>query len=1255
MKSTTPEPETLRRLSTDQGHSDPRFNELLREAARAPLMTPRKTRPRWSEGSQLLGGRFTVRQFLGQGGMGVVYEADDRERRTRVALKALPYVDAAGIYRLKQEFRSLAGVCHPNLVRLHELFCDGGEWFFTMELVMGGAWLEYLGATTNQLSRQRVLGELATGIHAIHQAGKLHGDLKPTNVMVTREHRVVILDFGLASDQESHAVGRMPAEIIGGTPCYMAPEQGAGYPSSCASDWYAFGVMLFEVLTGELPFQGTLRTVLEQKRQQDAPRASTLRPEIPQDQDQLCAALLQRRPEARPGYEEIMRVLGEVPPVSEVQNRSRSLFVGRATELRVMEEALQVAEQGKTAVLFVHGPSGIGKSALVEEFLERLKDRPRVVLFTGRCHERESLPYKACDSLIDALSRHLSTLPQERTFGLLPGQVHALARLFPAIDRLPAVRAFQPQHVLPPDPTALQREAFEALKELLSNLAKEALPVLFVDDLQWGDVDGANLLSFVLSPPEPPPLLFIGAHRSGETGDGLKTLSSNIAMLKGTKVQEIALAALNAEESEVLARGILPESRSGESHTIAVEAEGSPFFVTELARHAALVEASGCRVTLDGLIRNRVAQLPVEERRLIEALSVATGPAAADHLGAVIGFDETLSGIERLEGAALLRRTSGPQRKVIFYHDRIRETVLSFMDAVSLRQWHARWAETLATSPTPDVDALATHFAGAGRTKEALHFTELAADRAMSGLAFDYAASLYQRALDLLPANAPSKGALFAKLGLALADAGRSRESAHALVHAADGQPASARIDLQMRAAEQALMGGDFDLGMSLLGETLPHYGLRLPKRGAGVLMGILGARLKLALVRRKPVEFDAPVSPIEDRRIEICSELGYLLYFFDPPLGFYYISLASACRLRSCKRSHRLAGLAMLAIDRANFHPEESEAIEGLLEQAITLARAHADAPDLAFTLIQAGLAWTNMVKPLSAADISVEALELLRRHCTGAFAVWGSQMAQRTLASILVHGGYFARQRKALDEARTENLRHRSLFQERFLDVMEITTKLAEDDPEGAERIAAGCWKKVTPGRFSFFDVYTVGAQALLDLYQDRPEAAHLCMEGHMSEIRRTGLLRSKTRHFEVLFWRGTAAVAAWLESAKRPTAAKAHHRAFRVARSSIRTLNRLDFGPARAVAQCLSGILALRAGDRSTSARLLRESITIFNTHQMPNSVAGVRRCLGILLGGGEGRAMVDEADAEMRSLGVRNPARLTAMWLPGFGDL
>src|SRR5262249_25782527 len=154
----------------------------------------------------------------------------------------------------KREFRALADVVHPNLVGLHELVSDGRTWFLTMEFVDGVPFLEHVHTDPRRL--RPALDQLAAGISAIHAAGRLPRDLSPSNALVARDGRVVVLDFGLAAELLPGGLQQSTDSNIVGSAGYMSPEQASGKPLSPASDWYSFGVMLFESLTGKLPFRG---------------------------------------------------------------------------------------------------------------------------------------------------------------------------------------------------------------------------------------------------------------------------------------------------------------------------------------------------------------------------------------------------------------------------------------------------------------------------------------------------------------------------------------------------------------------------------------------------------------------------------------------------------------------------------------------------------------------------------------------------------------------------------------------------------------------------------------------------------------------------------------------------------------------------------------------------------------------------------------------------------------------------------------
>jgi len=189
--------------------------------------------------------RFEIRRRLGAGGMGVVYAAYDRERNAQVAIKTLRSLSPDRIARFKSEFRAVQGLSHPNLVAMGELLEAGGQWFFTMELVDGVDFARYVRpssddatavSATEHTPRPQIAAldeprlrdaacQLARGLAALHAAGMIHRDVKPSNVRVTPEGRVVLLDFGLIRDARS--VDSTDADMVG-TVAYMAPEQAWG-------------------------------------------------------------------------------------------------------------------------------------------------------------------------------------------------------------------------------------------------------------------------------------------------------------------------------------------------------------------------------------------------------------------------------------------------------------------------------------------------------------------------------------------------------------------------------------------------------------------------------------------------------------------------------------------------------------------------------------------------------------------------------------------------------------------------------------------------------------------------------------------------------------------------------------------------------------------------------------------------------------------------------------------------------------------
>ncbi len=702
-------------------------------------------------------GKYDVVGRLGSGGMSTVYEAIDRERGIPVALKTLSSVDAAAAVSLKREFRVVADLAHPNLAPVYELAQDRGLWFFTMERVEGvslSRWArdDQEAATAEKapfplsrtLSTQRsftqstwgeeledtviedgelypseleqladpslpavdladirsAFTQLTQAIAALHDAGLRHGDVKPANVLVRPDGQVVLVDFGLARPVEELA----PRLSSGGTPTYMAPEQLSDAGVGFAADWYALGATLYGMLTGWRPFlAGTKLELYLKKMHYPPPAPRTVLPDIPADLSDLCLALLRADPETRPGREVLLQVFSGDPSVEVSSERPQPIpFIGRDNELCALERAYGTARAGQLTVAHVRGPSGIGKSALLSSFLSAVHEVDSALVLRGRCYERERVPYKGFDRIIDDLSDYLRQLDDVEVEPLLPNYTAALARVFPALASVPAISR-RAEEVLTEGAIELRRRAWIALGELLGAVASHHPIVLTIDDLQWSDADSAQLLVELLSIGRGMPLLFVILFRpeEAEQNPDLAAYFEACARLRADGLfLDLQVEALSSADARRLARATLARAASEEDVSfVAREAAGVPIFIEELAHFIQTTDRSHQQqITLDDAVRARVGALGPQQRTLVELVAVANSPLPQSVVFQAAGLDAgNLSVLLTLRKAALVSwRGGGADDVVSPYHDRIRESVVASLPADEQARRHLSLARALA-------------------------------------------------------------------------------------------------------------------------------------------------------------------------------------------------------------------------------------------------------------------------------------------------------------------------------------------------------------------------------------------------------------------------------------------------------------------------------------------------------------------------------------------------------------------------------
>ncbi len=720
-------------------------------------------------------GDYRILGELGRGGMGVVFEAVHQKRGNRVALKALPNLTGSLLHRFKREFRSVSKINHPNLIGLHTLETDGGQWFFTMDLINGETFLQYVrpSGVLDESRLRLALPQLVRGVMAIHAEHIFHRDLKPSNVMVNHDGQLVILDFGLVLE-ENHSGSMESITSIAGTPVYMAPEQAAGRDLTPASDWYSVGVMLYEALMGKPPFSGHILKVLQDKQSNDVPLLP-ISEDIPKDLAELCQRLLARDPKKRPNAFEITKAIA-----SSLQFAAQSTsslvqqIVGRESQLASLHEVLRTVEQqGEPQTVFISGRSGEGKSKLAEYFLAPLRKDKRFAVMSGRCYDRESVPFKALDALIDAIVSYLRALPRDAAAMLIPDDIGVLAHVFPVLHRVDVISETRDSRMKNLNDQQIRQRAFLALRALLSRIARRSIAVWFIDDLQWGDADSAQALFEVLRPPEAPSVLFLGTYRSDETEGSAflnkwKELQSQNSLRLFDRELQVGPLSL-AESAELVVRliGLDTQVVRNRAKEFANETLGNPFLLTELAGCFDPDTDSFEPMPLNEVLAKKLDRLPTEAAHLLEVISISGQGLLLEDASSAAGHAMIpIATITRMCNERLVRLIGAEKNPMIdTYHDRVRETILSSMGDDRRRSLHGTFAESLERMSEPQASEwisslesevprwdfssssrvfdLAYHFDTACQKEKAWRYALLAAEQARRQSALEVAEKNY--------------------------------------------------------------------------------------------------------------------------------------------------------------------------------------------------------------------------------------------------------------------------------------------------------------------------------------------------------------------------------------------------------------------------------------------------------------------------------------------------------------------------------
>ena len=1197
--------------------------------------------------------RFTVVRRLGAGGMGVVYEVQDHARGEIAALKTLRHATPAGIYRLKHEFRSLAGVAHPNVVCLYELIVEDARCFFTMELVKGVNFVEYVrGSSRTSLAIDRVtsaLRQLVDGVTALHRLGKLHRDIKPSNVLVTPEGRVVILDFGLITEL-SNTLGA--EHIMGGTPAYLAPEEGAGEPPSEAGDWYSVGATLYEALTGELPFRGPLIEVLLRKRECDPTPPLELAPDVPADLSAVCMALMSRDPAQRMSGREAVDRLGCGPLTTSALAKAEPFgdapFVGRTRELEVLDESYLAVRRGRPAAVYVCGPSGIGKSALVRSFLSGLMARDDVVVLSGRCYEHESVPYKALDGVVDSLSRYMVSLQDSDAESTLPSDIVALPRLFPIMLRVPPIaRAWREREPMTGEPSLLRRRAFAVLRQLLARIADRRRLVISIDDLQWADLDGALLLEELLRPPDAPALLTVVSFRSEEVA-GKPFLRKLIEGGNRSQWVPLPLHPMSETEAGELVGALLPAdlpTSSDQVLRITREAGGSPFVLEQLARYAG-VDSMGRRQapTFAEMLDTRLAALSSDARRFVETLAICARPMAPQLICEACDIVRERQSLVATLRSSHFIRSSGSSEQVETYHDRIREVVAAQIAPDTGRQIHALMVQTLVGRGSDDCEALFDHYRGAGDFENASIQASLSAAKASAALAFDRAVSFYRHALKLTPASS-SGPAWREELANALANAGRPAEAAEAYLRAAAGAGHRHHVELQRRGAEQYLIAGDIDHGLDLLRDVLARVGMSVPRSPRGALLSLLWRRVQLGwrglrFVARQVDEIDTDTL----LRVDTCWSVTTGLLLVDMLGAFGFSARHLLMALDAGEPSRIARGMAIESAARGAV-PIGRTLSRRLVQQSKDLAKAVGHPHAIALSILADAMMAIAVGEWKKTLALSQEALAILRDQCVG--VTWELNMAQNLVIWALMYLGELGELSRRVPALLANARSSGNLYIATELCTRSNFVWLAADDPDEGERVTLESIGRWSQKGFHRQHYSAMLARMQTALYRGHAEAAWRLLPELESILRHTHLTRVQVMRVESLYLRARSALAmAATNGESRQYLSVAGAAAHRIARE------RMPWSDP--IALLVSAGIAYLEGRTSQAVRCLDDAAHRFDAADMRLYAAVARRRIGALRDDQYGRDVQRQAEEWMATQQIKNPAAMTRMLAPGIPE-
>lgn len=731
---------------------------------------------------------YKILNKIGSGGMSEVYQAIDLETKQHVALKVLlPHLASDNVIRKRffREARVGMDFQHPGVVKVYEVNEENNLPFIVMELLEGDTLDNVIKTRKPDLNNCIDIAlQIADVLAAAHKKNIIHRDIKPSNIMLT-DDTIKVMDFGLARVLDTSSLTKR-YEILG-TMSYMSPEQTIGAHIDARCDIYAFGVVLYQMFTGVLPFQAQEPgALIHAILYSDPLRISELGIDIPPELEQVVFKALNKKPQLR--YQSADELMNDLQRVKDVIKGKTvkliateeaflhpirgiySAMVGRENEMKIMKENLETAMHSQGSVIIVSGEAGIGKSRLIWELGRKAKSIG-ARYFSAPCISGErDFPYKP---ILEIIRSYFATKgirePEQLAVFLKQKAPHLVVRS-DTIQYISLTGAGK-------KPSALDKDQlWDTFAEVIKLIAHDRPTILHIDDIHHADAPTLSLMIYLARRLRMERLMIIGAYRTEELVKKPQEHSNRLQSMLEIMAREglgteISLNRLDKETTKLVVDSVFADSTFPPHlyDSVYLETEGNPLFILEVLKllkdegtvekHEfgwklkSQIEKIAVPSRIHDIITKRMTRLNKQEKDILEVAAIEGYTFASDTICSVLDLRRinVLRHLQNLESSHHVIHAL--ERGYQFDHGKIQEVIYDSMIPELKKEYHRLVSKYLLEQHKDEESyaaKIAHHLAAADLYRESLPYLTKAGDYAKKLYANQEAMRHYDAGLKLV-------------------------------------------------------------------------------------------------------------------------------------------------------------------------------------------------------------------------------------------------------------------------------------------------------------------------------------------------------------------------------------------------------------------------------------------------------------------------------------------------------------------------